>query len=1480
MSFTRGTRLGPYEILAPLGAGGMGEVYRALDPRLGREVAIKVLPGDLVMDPDRLRRFEKEARAVGALNHPNVLIVHDVGSHGGAPYVVTELLEGETLREILLRRSPTPRQVLSWVAQAAEGLSAAHQKGIVHRDVKPENLFLTTDGRLKVLDFGLAKLVARPAPETEAATASRSSEAGVVMGTVPYMSPEQVRAEALDPRTDLFSLGVVLYELLSGEHPFRRQTVPATLTAIVTETPRPLSGREAALSSSVERVVSRCLEKRREERFQSAHDLALVLRDLLEGRPVSTALAEVEERDPYPGLAIFGEEDAGHFFGREAETEELWRRLQQRRLLAVIGPSGAGKSSFVRAGVVAARPQGWSAIVVTPGSAPLRALGQALAPELAHDPEALRRLVTFEEGDTSFELLVRWRKARDETLVVIDQLEELFTLNPPETQARFAALLGRLAGEGDVHVLLSLRDDFLMRCHELAPLSPVFEALTPLGPMGGESLRRALIEPAARRGYRFEDDELVDEMVAAVEGGRGTLPLLAFAVARLWEKRSPGSKLLTREAYREIDGVTGALARHAEETLERIGAARERTARDLFRNLTTAHGTRAVLEREELLTAMPDRGEAEAVLGKLVDARLLTTWETEAGDGRAPRQLVEIVHESLLTAWPRLVRWETQDADGAQLRDQLRQAAHLWQERGRPEDLLWTGASYLDYRAWRARYPGKLSSLEDEFASSMTARTDRARRRRRIAAGALVAALVIGLGVVAGLWRRSEAQRVRAEAASRRAEASKLLAMAQLEVDADPAAALAYATKSVDLDDTRDARLVALRVLQDAPVASFVTRVAKYQWFSPDGDWLALIQDKKIRLLGEDGRERGPYEIPGEHPKGSFLGLGFPPDGKNVCAGFRNELVSLSIADGRVVGRWSYEQAADEWCRDCGTAARKEGPRLVLFVRPWDGGAERALGVLDASGMTGGPEVDLAHSVVAWAAGRKLYARSPARWATPPRLLGEHPADVTMISISADGGRLAAVDTSGDIRVWDTSSSSGRPVRVLPAPAVRGPSGINAVWYFPRGGWIWSDTGGEGHAVMRLWDLRGPPGASPLVLRTKATQFHSGAMEPHDRGFVVRDASGQLLYWPLPSSRPRLFELREGQIASVAFTADGETLVAGTNQGDLRAWPLSADAPEACRILPKSNRTPGKIAAHPTRPEIAVGSRGRLQVMAVDGGPARNLEGLPGASWVWAIAYSPDGSELAAAPLFGPIKEKSIHVWDLETGNLTQVLPPVPGADTDEKSWDGGFLRLSFVDRDRIVAVVAGKGKGLMLFDRRDATSRVLAPAFNDELSVGRSGRAGVGLAWSSKSSSGEIFRFGVDGKPPERLPYRAEGGEAVAVSPDGTLVASAGPDESIQVGPISGGEPHLLFGHRGLINALAFSPDGKWLASGGDDQTVRLWPVPDVSRVPPHRRSKDDFLATLRTFTNVRAVPDPGTRSGWKLEAEPFPGWRTPPHW
>ncbi len=272
-----GTKLGPYSILSPLGAGGMGEVYRARDPRLQREVAIKVLPPEFSQDPERLRRFEQEARSASALNHPHILAVYDLGTHDGAPFLVSELLEGESLRERLRAGALPVRKAVDIAAQTARGLAAAHEKGIVHRDLKPENVFLTKDGRVKILDFGLAKLIH---PETSqsklaaAPTQGASTDAGVVLGTVGYMSPEQVRGLPADHRSDIFALGAILYEVLAGKRAFQRDSAADTMSAILRDDPPELELSGRAIPPVLDRIVRHCLEKNPEERYRSAHDLA------------------------------------------------------------------------------------------------------------------------------------------------------------------------------------------------------------------------------------------------------------------------------------------------------------------------------------------------------------------------------------------------------------------------------------------------------------------------------------------------------------------------------------------------------------------------------------------------------------------------------------------------------------------------------------------------------------------------------------------------------------------------------------------------------------------------------------------------------------------------------------------------------------------------------------------------------------------------------------------------------------------------------------------------------------------------------------------------------------------------------------------------------------------------------------------------------------------------------------------------------
>jgi WD40 repeat protein len=297
MTLASGTKLGPYDIQSLLGSGGMGEVYRGWDSRLNRVVAIKVLPASYSADADRLKRFMQEARAAAALNHPNILSIFDIGEERGAPYIVSELLEGQTLRDRIRSGPLSGRKAIDYALQVARGLAAAHEKGIVHRDLKPENLFLTNDDRVKILDFGLAKLTR---PETDAgadaATVQVNTEPGQVMGTAGYMSPEQVRGKAADHRSDIFSFGSILYEMLSGQRAFRGETPADTMSAILKEEPAELSETARNVPPALERIVRHCLEKSPAQRFQSTGDLAFNLEALTDSSAVTSAQGSVAGR--------------------------------------------------------------------------------------------------------------------------------------------------------------------------------------------------------------------------------------------------------------------------------------------------------------------------------------------------------------------------------------------------------------------------------------------------------------------------------------------------------------------------------------------------------------------------------------------------------------------------------------------------------------------------------------------------------------------------------------------------------------------------------------------------------------------------------------------------------------------------------------------------------------------------------------------------------------------------------------------------------------------------------------------------------------------------------------------------------------------------------------------------------------------------------------------------------------------------------
>jgi WD40 repeat protein len=1466
---------GRYEIRGVLGRGGMGEVWLARDLKLQVEVALKALTPERLGDEAAVARLRAEVRSARAVASPHVCRVYDLIEAEGVEYVSMEYVDGTTLRHLLNGRSPLSLEEAREIAlQLLAGLGAIHEAGLVHRDVKPENVMVTRSGRVVLMDFGIAKAVA---------------SGGTVAGTPAYWAPEQAVGVAADPRADVFAVGIVLAEMVAPggvRDPEQRQALWQGLREAPPRIP------DTPWSEAIRKAVA----KDPAERYPSAQALARVLEE------VAHRVTGIEEEQPYPGLASFTEADAEYFFGREAEVEEGWKKLPGRHLLAVVGPSGAGKSSFLRAGLIPAKPEGWAHLICTPGDAPFVALGQALVPEVSRDTDAMRQMLRFEDADVAVSLFRRWRSDHREALVIVDQFEELFTLNPEDVQARFAALLSRLVLEADVHVLLSIRDDFLLRCQEHEGLRPVFSDLMPLGAPAGDALRRALVQPALKCGYRFEDEGLVSEMLQAVEGERGALPLLAFAAASLWERRDRDQGVLTRAAHEAIGGVAGALAQHAEATLERIGQDKLPLVRELFRNLVTAEGTRAVRDVDELITVFPEdqRADADGVLRALIDARLLTSYEAHAVEpGQTTGRRVEVVHESLLSAWPRLVRWRTEDEGSAQLRDQLRQAAHLWEEKGKPDDLLWTGTVYREFELWRERYPGGLSETEEAYGRAMVVR---ARRKRRLVRGVAAAVVLISIGVAVAIGvSRHQAllARDRAEAEAQRAEAGKLLALGQRYLDADPTAALAYARASLELADTPEARRFAVEVLWRAPVARILPaeRMAREQGLpedrspvsalalSPDARWLATRSGSNRRILVFP-RDGGPPRALPRPPDGNTRVLQFGPHGGLLVTGGSGESVRFwSLPDLRELrsvelgGLRSYGLVRDG---KLFTFTQMSGDQAMPWLnRAWPlaGGEPHVVGNWSPAYS----DIDASGTTRACGRGRTILVRPlPPDDTSKERTLGQSRDEVRAVIFSPTGDRVAALDRSGETRIWSTAGGAGDPLRILHGPkyvAVGDPTLFNAQ------GQLLTQAGPNN--AFLLWDLDGPPDAEPVVVGRPGQAFASlSAFDPAGPWLATSYGTDTVEFWPLRTPRARVIPGVSSTIVNMAFTTDGRWLATCAFGQPARVWPLGVADGSARDLVPPEPCF--ALATHPTRGEIVVGTtKGEVLLYPITGGPPRRLGGWGGAAMAGPVAFDLQGHRVVAIPYsgghgFSEPKDRVIRVWDLASGQERVYSV----ASLTDANWDG-TLSIGFAADGRLYGSF-GKGGEIVRLTLptepgAEIASETVVAAGSAQSILSPDGRFLLVLA----SETTGTYNFRSEGLLLFDLvhhssrPITTHGGRLTAAAFDrsGSVIVTGDVDGVVRVGPVSGEEPHLLLGHEGMITSLAVSRDGRWIASA-TEESVRLWPMPDLSKPPLHTLPHEELLAKLKSLTNLRAVRDPSSDTGWKLDVGPFPGWANVPEW
>ena len=1093
-----------------------------------------------------------------------------------------------------------------------------------------------------------------------------------------------------------------------------------------------------------------------------------------------TPVSSQTDAAPFRGLASFTSDDAAAFVGREKEIDAAVNRLRIAPLFVVVGPSGAGKSSFVHAGIVPSLPEGWTAITMRPGNAPLAALqarlqraglrADGLASAIERDPRALSEALGTGERTT---------------VLIIDQFEELFTLGASSThqQLYVRALLAAASHPDDrARVVITLRDDFLARAAQIPELRDRLPtSLFLLGTPARPELVRILTEPLARVGYEFEDRSLPEEMVDAVATTPGALPLLSFTAQKLWELRDRHFRQLTRRAHDSLGGVVGALVQHAEATLAAMSLHEQKIARVGLGHLVTAEGTRAVLSQAELHQLMDDPG-ASAVIEKLIASRLITATESESGDDR-----IELVHEALLVVWPRLETWRREDAEGARLRDQLRAAARQWIERGRPRGLLWRDEALVELKVWRSRHPQRMTESEEAFVQASFAEAARGRLLRRSVIAFVLAIMAAAVGVL--LWANHQTT---TERNTTRAERDRLiLAQASGELERDPTAAIAwlrrYPAGGAELAKAREialdarARGVATYVLPRDGTAQSNGPIVAIGQFSPDSTQFAQPGIDGVRVLDlASGKNRS-------FPVGHVQTVSWSLDGTHLLVGLVDKdpvaIVDLSTGHSTPLGsdlaRGWPEDLFDPFSRDGSVVVLTQDRHLVKYSSAGTGG-EPVWTPFEADSYyarRGGRIAALHDGELAWWSPDEHVAHVLAR---PPGVA--FAAGSTQFAFLGDGSRIAATTTDGQLCVWDTTK--GDP------EVLAGDRAAIAGFVASRDGRIVVSITLD--QSLRAWrtDL-GTSRPLPAI-----GLISGGAATPDGRWMFVGLEDHSLVLVDTETGDHQRVGMHAGSIIGVQVSPDGGWLDTESTDGTTRLWRLR----EPIVPFTAHHKSVRSLVVAPDGTIISGGEDGRTKLWSLDG-QRRGLEGHTAP--VLGLALSADGSKLATASV-----DRSIRVWDV--GSATEIGAPLlvqaNSVQSVVMSPDGQSLVSRHASGDiRVWNLATGESR---LLDTVPGASNIAVAPDHRSVAVGESGGVRV---------------LAVDGAPARRL---SAGATVVSVtfSPDGKMLAAGGVGGEVLLWDLASGASRVLAPRRGAVHELAFSDDGRWLAAASAAGDVGVW--------------------------------------------------------
>jgi WD40 repeat protein/serine/threonine protein kinase/two-component SAPR family response regulator len=1409
-----------YELRERLGVGNFGEVYRAYQPMVGRDVAIKIIRPHFANHPDFIRRFETEAQLVARLEHPHIVPLYDYWREPDGAFLVMRWLRGDSLQQALQRGPWNLAPAVQLVQQVAAALHTAHRQGIIHRDIKPANILLDDEGNAYLSDFGVATLVGPlDTPEQN----PPAEMAGDPSGSLGYLSPESIQQGPVTAATDIYSLGVVIYELLTAQHPFPGCHGQELLDKHLHE---PIPGARVLrpeLPPAVDEVIQQATAKDPQDRYADVLELAAALQGAVADTP-QPVLAPVDAaafQNPYKGLRSFQEADAADFFGRNALVERLLSRIREdgagSRFLALVGPSGSGKSSTIGAGLLPLLRSGaitgsdnWFIAQMVPGRHPLDELEIALLRIAVSQPSGLMEQLRRDERGLLRAASLALPDEGSEFLLIIDQFEEIFTL-ATDTNESIKLLQLLVAAVTDprsqVRVLISLRADFYDRPLTHIEFGRLVRARTEVVvPMDAEEMSQAINEPAVRAGAQLEP-ELMTKMVADVGDQPGALPLLQYALTELFERRD--GQRLTLAAYHEMGGVLGALGRRAEEIYQSLDKVEQDMTRQLFLRLVAlgegVEDTRRRVLRSELealqpaaetdIDDSPFTSPLDSVLNTFGRNRLLTFDRDPTTRGPT----VEVAHEALLREWERLRGWLDESRNDIRQERVVSRAAEEWEQHNRDESFLLHGARLEQFEKWRATstliqtplVQGYISQSllqrdkDQQVEAKRKAREVQLERRSKLFLRGLVAVFALATLVSVGLLFIAIGERQSALASAAEAQNVALISGSQAALanhDTDTALALAWQAVALNPGSA-----IAQAQLSEAAYAPGTVRmltghedIINRIVISPDGrtvfggasDGTVILWDIETGQILWRGQAYTPEETEEQAYKLEVNAGAFSPDGQVVAASFDDRIMFWDTTDGQLI-RQIESAALDQKIVISPTGDQfatigKEKKGHLVF---WDFASGEAIREFDR-----GSEIEDI----------------------------EYAAEGSLILIASTTGVLTLLDAQTGQVIYEVEADLGTSAGALFSVALS-PDGTRVAADFSTAGvLIWHLETGD-----LLQDFRYEGGAFVVA-------FHpvDGTILTGGQGVLqtINSQTGEVL---------RANTSQSGAIFHLAITPDGKRAVTTALDGVVRVWDLQAGQVIRRYPVPKANLF--EVALSPDARTLLVGKvDGTVTLFDVESG--EEIRRLVDDQPIMAVTFSPDGRKAligAGYRLAQKVESGHIILWDVETGEEIRRFEGHPYAVFDVEFSPDGSLAVSAGNGAMAILWDVEAGKELHRFEDYWENNIYADKSFWDVKF------SPDGSKIFASHASGPIIVWDVESGEEIQQLVGHNGGTSIVFSNDGQRLVSGGADSQVILWDVQTGNMLRRFSnHAGGVGQVRFSPDETLLLGGGADGTGSLWRV------------------------------------------------------